>query len=646
MGKIRKSGQNTAFSVVPALLLSLFVLAACAAGSPSVSDGSLLNSADSADPEPQISTVSIAVAAPAALWVEPAEANGIPARIDVFRAVHENGASEPDHTYQLYLPGNADPEACYLSWDGDMQAVIDGVAYDSGACPIPSSAAGNLNTVSETIAFIESGEPSAGSRPTASGEPSADSRPTAPGEPASPGAPSAAISLATYRGSANVQPVFIEIDENNGTIAAMNDDEAHETSCSGRISIGGNWYTLSKIKGRGNVTWKKAKDKRPYNVTLESRIHFPGIDSPETKSWSFLAEVFDHSLLCNRVGFSLAHEMGIGQDTSSADVWMNGEYLGCYTVTPKTDSFASDEGYMVEQDNYQEPPDGDPQFSLEGLMEADSGISRFNRITVKKIGSSVLADRSEEEAVREIREWLQDALDAILSDDGFNAKGKHYTDYIDSESFARMYLVHEYVKSYDICAGSILFRRDGQGDDDKLVAGPIWDLDNALGSTHQNPGLGDADDQEHGDRRSGEGDFIPNVREYKTSIYKNLGKHDDFMEEVLRQYKLCRSAFEELPDVVPDLADEIAASARMNHIKVIDLTQAAPDQSKSAYLNSICNDHIYWEGTTLGSGEYEQHYLATTDARTDWDHYVANLATYVTARSRWFRERYADAPEE
>ena len=29
---------------------------------------------------------------------------------------------------------------------------------------------------------------------------------------------------------------------------------------------------------------------------------------------------------------------------------MNGEYQGCYTVTPKTDSFVTDDGYMIEQD--------------------------------------------------------------------------------------------------------------------------------------------------------------------------------------------------------------------------------------------------------------------------------------------------------
>ena len=89
----------------------------------------------------------------------------------------------------------------------------------------------------------------------------------------------------------------------------------------------------------------------------------------------------------------------------------------------------------------------------------------------------------------------------------YNSKGKYYTDYIDIESFAKMYLMHEYVKSYDVCAGSILYHRDGQTDNDKLIAGPLWDLDNAMGSVYNNDLLG----WQAQDRRSGAGDFIPNI---------------------------------------------------------------------------------------------------------------------------------------
>ena len=536
------------------------------------------------------------------LWVAPPETNGMPARIDAFKVKSDDSTIDTTIFYQLYLPGNVDVANCFLSWDGEMQAVVDGQSYDSGACPIPDA------NMEKTYTFSYDGQSSI------------------------------SISVMTYQGSPHVQPVFIQIDENEGrpTISQMDGDKNHEVTCSGTINIEGQWYELTKMKGRGNATWATADDKRPYNITLGKKIKFPGIDSAKTKKWTFLAETYDHSLLRNRAGFSLANEIGVGQDTASADVWMNGEYQGCYTVTPKTDSCVTDDGYMIENDNYLEKPiaeGGDPQFTLEGLNESNGSIVSTNRITIKKIGDNLLmkdgkVDESPEnmEAVAtEIQAWLQDAWDAIRSDTGYNSKGKYYTDYIDIESFVKMYLMQEYVKSYDVCSGSLLFHRDGQTDSDKLIAGPLWDLDNAMGSVMQNKSIGLADDRIHGDRRSGEGSFIPKVTEYKTSILKTISKHEDFMEEVYYQYNKYHTAFESLPNEVENMIGEIDASAKMNHIKVVDLP---------------VNNHKYSSDTTLGSSQYQQVFLAATDSKSDWAVYAANLKTFVSTRSLWFDKAY------
>ena len=553
-----------------------------------------------------VTMTASAATAPTKMWVAPSDTNGIPVQIDVFKAKTGGNYWNPTYSYQLFLPGNVDPANCFLSWDGDMKATVGSATYDSGSCPVPT-----LNT--ETTYTFKNGSQTA-----------------------------ATFKLTAYQGSAAVQPIFIDIDESQGTIAAMDGDTTHETSCSGRVNIAGQWYDMPKIKGRGNVTWSLASDKRPYNITLGTKINFPGIDSPATKKWTILAEILDHSLLCNRSGFHLAHEIGVGQDTASADVWMNGEYQGCYTITPKTDSFVTKTGFMIEEDNYLEGVEngGDPQFPLTGLNEASGWSSCYNRITVKKIGDSLLTvdgvlDESPEnqDAVAQgtIKPWLQDAWDAIRSADGYNSKGKYYTDYIDIESFAKMYLMHEYVKSYDVCAGSILFYRNGNTDNDKLFAGPLWDLDNAMGSTYRNSSLGKADDRTNGDRRSGEGSFIANVTEYKTSIYKTLSKHSDFMEEVELQYNKNKAAFDSLPDDVAKMISDIRDSAMMNHIKVNEITGSGST-----------NNHKYSKATTLGSGQYQQSFLATTDSKSDWPNYAANLKTYITARTLWFGNTYYD----
>ena len=122
--------------------------------------------------------------------------------------------------------------------------------------------------------------------------------------------------------------------------------------------------------------------------------------------------------MSNRSGFWLAHELGVGNDTASVDVWMNGEYQGCYTLTPKTDSYVTKDGYLIENDNYKETVSvadgGDPQFELTGLnasysiYNSNQSNSVYNCITVKKIGDNLLNGG-------ETPENIQAAADAITS---------------------------------------------------------------------------------------------------------------------------------------------------------------------------------------------------------------------------------------
>ncbi len=545
---------------------------------------------------PGATQTAYGASAPTNIRVEASAEGNIPMRIDAWKAT--SGYST---VYQIFLPGNANLSRCYLSWDGGATATINGNTYESGSCPVPP--------VSEEKTYSFSNGSS--------------------------------VKLITYQGSKKVQPVFIDIDEttpdedgNTHTIAAMDSDTKHNAYCYGQINIGGEWMELSKMKGRGNASWKESDDKKPYNIKVGSKINFPGVDSDTSKNWSFLAECLDHSLMCNRTGYYLAHELGIGQDTTSADVWMNGEYQGCYTVTPKTDSFVKKNGFMVEQDNYKEASvyeGGDPQFQLTGLTGPDSWESGYNRITVKKIGDKLLGNNAEGEVdespanldsvtTNTIKPWMQAAWDSIRNSDG------NYEQYIDTESFAKMYLMHEFVKSYDVCAGSIYFHRDGKTDADKLIAGPLWDLDNAMGSVYNNGSLGS-----QSDRRSAQGSFIANITEYKTSIYKTFGtKHPEFLDEVKRQYNLNRAAFESFPSDAARITYEIQDSAMMNHIKVNDLGNGTGK-----------NNHYYGSNKTFSSGtEYEQKYVATGSAKTSWPSYAQNLLTYIRVRCLWFKNTY------
>ena len=225
---------------------------------------------------------ALAADAPDTLYLEPSAASNIPSRIDLYP--DPSGAA---NQYHMYLPGNAAAGSCFLSWEGGASATLNGRSYASGTLPIP--APGQTETV------------------TISGK---------------------TFNIRTYQGSAAVHPIFVEIDESQGTIAAMNADPNHETICVGEIVIDGQRMALPQMKGRGNATWRDDKEKKPYNIKLDKKITLPWIDCAKTKKWSLLSNVNDRTLLRNKVAYDLAHQMGIGFDSASVDLWMNGVYWG------------------------------------------------------------------------------------------------------------------------------------------------------------------------------------------------------------------------------------------------------------------------------------------------------------------------------
>ncbi len=558
-------------------------------------------------------------ALPETLWIAPSASNNIPAKILLCTPFVASGGggggiwggwggwgggggavtptpTEEPSGYQLYLPGNVAPGACFLSWEGGLSASDGEHTYLSGQLPIP--APGETKTYTFTL-----------------------------------GESTKSFEVVTYQGSEAVKPIFIEIDESQGTIAAMNADRNHETTCTGIIFIDGEEMNLPKMKGRGNYSWQNAVQKRPYNITLENKVNILGIAGEKTKKWSLLANVNDHTLLRNKVAYDLAYEMGIGFDSATADIWMNGEYQGTYLVTPKTDSFITDDGYLIENDNYREDSvesGGDPSFTISGTRESTTTYATNSLLTtVKKIGDNLLEGGVETPetltaAAAGIRSYLQEAWDAVGAKDGRNSQGKYYTDYFDLNKTACFYLFQEFVKNLEVDGGSIFFHRNGTAETDKLLAGPAWDYDNALGFNGTSFGGSDrlscSDWFFAGTASTSPGGF------YGTggNLFTALRRHEDLQEAARRMYNIYHASFDRVGKNVAAFADEIEASAEMNFARVTKETMNAYDFSSAKTKDA---------GT-----KYEVTYKVTDT----WRDYIDNLITYTSMRAQFFADELTD----
>ncbi len=335
-------------------------------------------------------------------------------------------------TGTLYLPGKVDASRLCFAWDDDSITVSkNGEVFESGTAPVAAPGKSVTYKIKKNLAF-------------------------------------ALLTVKTVQGSPDVEPLYLELDESQGTIDAMNSDKDHETSCWGKAVFADIGSKPISIKGRGNSTWDL--DKKPYNITFYKDDVFSDtkkvemISGVEAKKWSIVANHFDSTLMRNKMAMDLANELGIGLAARYVDIWMNGEYLGNYLMTPKNDYATAKKGYALENDNYLESEDY--QFQIPGMYEIGAKIKDdgyYNRMTVKDIGS-----KAEDNGVDGA--YIEDHfLKAWAAVEDFDSE--EYQKYFDLDSWAKMFLMYEVSKTYDCYAGSLLMHRDGLTDAAQVPGG-------------------------------------------------------------------------------------------------------------------------------------------------------------------------------
>ena len=482
----------------------------------------------------------------------------------------------------LYLPGSADTSKLRFSWDAEGVTLSKGEkTYKSGKAPIAKAGKSIQYKVSK-------------------------------------GSLSATLTVKTVQGSAEVDPMFLELDESKGSILSMQLDSDHETYCYGAMKMGDHKKKYISLKGRGSSTW--LMPKKPYNMTIYDDETYTTkdktelIDGVKVKKWSLLANYFDNALMRNKIAQDLASDMGIGLQTKFVDLWMNGTYLGNYLLTPKKDYGCSDDGFIIENDH--QLPDGEEDTFEFPNMHTMPG--KHNYLIVDEIGDNAKAAGVDTKA---IEKWFTKAWDTVL-----DHESEAYQQYFDLDSWAKMYLMFEVSKTYDCYSGNILMHRDGMTKSDKLIAGPAWDYDIAFGRTLHKFLVG----VDEATQLNAEGWYNDSIGYRVTgdepvSILQELGKHPSFMRHVAKVYNKYKWAFEDLDANVVKQEKILRQSAYMNN----DLFGT----------NSLSAEYVVAPNTmaAIGTGKYKLNYKVTLT----WDDYIYNLREYCQKRVLWLSDHLA-----
>ncbi|MGK0187810.1 MAG: hypothetical protein ACI9R3_003601 [Verrucomicrobiales bacterium] len=244
-----------------------------------------------------------------------------------------------------------------------------------------------------------------------------------------------------------------------------------------RGSSSGAWpkYSLSV------ETWRDGDDQ---DRTIEP------LGMPREADWILNARFeWDLALMRNPFVYEVSRQIGryaprtrfveVFSDTRGTDI-SDDDYFGVYSLIEKIEMDPN----RVDIERIMPWENSEPEITGGYIFKNDRPDPGEPTINVRGMGQLTLVDPDGAESSRDQRSWLIDhlnELDRALGSDpeGINTTtGLHFSDYIDVDSWIDHHWLNIMVMNIDWGRHSAFFYKDRGG---KIVCGPVWDYDRALG---------------------------------------------------------------------------------------------------------------------------------------------------------------------
>ena len=263
---------------------------------------------------------------------------------------------------------------------------------------------------------------------------------------------------------------LVVINTENGKMPADKDKDTEITSNIIIIKDGKvNTKESGTIKYRGNSTLDPAK--KSFRIKFDKKTNI--LDLPaKAKKWVLFANMYDKTLLRNRIGYKMSTIFGLKYTPACnhVDVILNGDFKGNYLLCDqievnekrvditKMDSTNTNEpeitgGYLIEGDAFAEK---EPSYfkTKEGILFA-------------------IKHPNSDDITQQQKDYIEKYFNKVESEIYQNN-----LENIDFESFARYFLIEDFAGNIDGIWSSFYLTKD-RGDD-KIYFGPVWDLDLAF----------------------------------------------------------------------------------------------------------------------------------------------------------------------
>lgn len=231
----------------------------------------------------------------------------------------------------------------------------------------------------------------------------------------------------------------------------------------GELASTGN---LDEIKGRGN-DW--LIPKKSYSLQLAAGTDLLGMGQAE--KWILQANAFDGSHLRNKLIYDFADALGLAYSPESrwVDLYLNGEYAGLYLLCERNE--------IHEQ---RVSLDGEGSYLVS--MDVDWRLAQNEKPFVTTQAGYAFRIHDSQVADAVLQQQLQSVENAFVAEDGRDPlTGKHWSELIDMDSWARKILVEEIFGNGD--GGAISQYFYGSAENGPMYAGPVWDYDISMGNS-------------------------------------------------------------------------------------------------------------------------------------------------------------------
>lgn len=259
--------------------------------------------------------------------------------------------------------------------------------------------------------------------------------------------------------------------------------------------------SLRYIRTRGNQTFRST-NKKSFSIKLVKGAKFPFLR--KNRNFILLANAFDESHIRNAIAFDMAKDLGVlAPNYAYVSLYINDEYKGLYQMTNKVEVSKRMVNIVnLEKENKEINPlplDSYPSFMIGEKLQRGTCKGSQLAGSPQDITGGYLLRYDWGAYARAISGFVSDGGDAICIEepkhcsieevhyiqDYYNqmeyaiqdTNSLDYLNYIDVESFAKYYLLQEILYNIDGGMGSMYMYKDRE---DKLIAGPLWDMDATL----------------------------------------------------------------------------------------------------------------------------------------------------------------------